>query len=266
MFDHFKRSITYLRISVTDLCNLRCQYCMPLEGIKLKPRKEILSFEEITGFTEIALKNGVNKIRLTGGEPLVRHGVITLVGMLSALEGIEDFGLTTNGILLTQFASRLKEAGITRLNVSLDTLSPERYAETTRIGKLQEVLDGLKAADDAGFTQTKLNCVIRSSPNEPDALAVSDFAEKNGYAVQYIRQMNLKTGKFWSVIGGKGGHCATCNRLRLSSDGKVFPCLFSDKYYSVRELGYERAFQLAVQNKPESGVSSKSNEFYSIGG
>ncbi len=135
MFDRFNRTINYLRISVTDRCNLRCRYCMPEEGIKLLRHEDILSFDEITGFTEVAVKHGVNKVRITGGEPLVRKGIVTLVKMIADIEGINDLSMTTNGVLLKDFAADLKTAGLHRVNISLDTTDPERFAYITRGGK-----------------------------------------------------------------------------------------------------------------------------------
>ena len=149
MFDRFNRSIDYLRISVTDRCNLRCTYCMPEEGIQLIDHSDILSFEEIVEFTRGAVKNGITKIRLTGGEPLVRKGIVELVAMLASIEGLEVLSMTTNGILLSQFAMVLKEKGLHRLNISLDTLDADKFREITRGGDIEKV-KGLKQSLDTG--------------------------------------------------------------------------------------------------------------------
>jgi cyclic pyranopterin phosphate synthase len=266
MIDCFDRKINYLRISVTDLCNFRCVYCMPAEGVPLKKHTQILSFEEIVEFTKVAVAKGINKIRLTGGEPLVRRGVVSLVKMIAEIDGVEDFGLTTNGVALSKLAQNLKTAGLHRLNVSLDSMNPDRFREITRGGELTHVLAGIKAADDAGFENTKINCVIQEFPDEPDAKEVAAFAEANGYKIRYIRRMCIKTGKFWSVIGGDGGKCDSCNRMRLSSEGMLYPCLFNDTSFSIRELGYEAALDQALYGKPESGHKSHHNEFYQLGG
>ncbi len=266
MKDNFNRKINYLRISVTDLCNLRCKYCMPEDGIKLIPHSDILSFEEIYNVTKKAVEFGVDKVRLTGGEPLVRKNIITLVAMLTEIEGIKDYAMTTNGILLAKFAEELKGAGLHRINVSLDSLDPERFRDITRGGDVNMVLDGLKAADSAGFKEIKINCVIKESSDELDAQEVAKFADKHGYLIRYIRRMNMEEGTFWAVQGGDGGNCEICNRIRLASDGKIYPCLFNDICYSVRELGIEDALKIAIGNKPESGHKSNNNEFYSIGG
>ena len=146
MQDAYKRHINYLRISVTDRCNLRCLYCMPEEGIPLIKHQDILSFEEIEGFTRTAVHYGINKVRITGGEPLVRKDITSLVEKLSAIEGIDDLSMTTNGILLEKFAFPLKQAGLNRINISLDTMDPERYRGITRHGDLGQVLAGIEAA------------------------------------------------------------------------------------------------------------------------
>ncbi|MCD6331873.1 MAG: radical SAM protein [Bacteroidales bacterium] len=266
MYDHFNRKINYLRVSVTDRCNLRCVYCMPPEGVKLMHHDDILRFHEILEVIRVAVELGVNKIRLTGGEPLVRRGIIDLVKDISTIRGIEDFSMTTNGILLDDFAVSLKEAGLQRVNISLDTLDAARYRQITRIGDLKQVLKGIDAAIDAGLQPVKLNCVIQSSPEEPDAVAVKEFATARGLEARFIYQMDLEKGIFKPVIGGEGGHCARCNRLRLTSNGLIKPCLFSNNGYSVRELGAREAILQAVAHKPASGSSSSTHRFYNIGG
>ena len=146
MFDQFNRRINYLRISVTDRCNLRCTYCMPEEGIVQIPHNQVLTFEEIVEIARIAVQHGFDKVRITGGEPLVRKGIVDLVRMLKTVEGITDLGLTTNGTLLKQFAQPLYDAGLKRINVSLDTLDPQKYKAITRVGTLSDVLEGLEEA------------------------------------------------------------------------------------------------------------------------
>src|SRR5664279_1180378 len=149
MFDRFNRKLDYLRISVTDRCNLRCTYCMPEEGIKLFHHNEILSFNEIVGFTKAAVMNGVSKVRVTGGEPLVRKGITALVRMLSDIEEIKDLSMTTNGTLLKQFAKELKSSGLQRVNISLDTVDPEKFTKITRTGNIADVFEGIDAARKA---------------------------------------------------------------------------------------------------------------------
>ncbi len=266
MYDRFNRHINYLRISVTDRCNLRCVYCMPVEGIQLLRHDDILSFAEITDVTRTAVELGIDKVRITGGEPLVRKGIVELVAMLASIDGIRDLAMTTNGTLLDRFAQPLADAGLHRVNISLDTLDPVKYTRITRRGKIDDVLRGIRAAKDAWLTPVKINCVVKKSSAEPDAQAVKAFAEENGLQPRFIREMDLETGDFGVVEGGEGGNCRLCNRLRLTSDGKIKPCLFSDLAYDVRELGAEQAIRLAVGDKPRSGTHSHINKFSNIGG
>lgn len=266
MYDCFNRKINYLRISVTDRCNLRCSYCMPEEGVTMLNHTDIISFEEIVEVVTAGVSLGIDKIRITGGEPLVRKGIVDLVGMLSAIRGIRDLSMTTNGQLLAEFAKPLAEAGLMRINVSLDTCDPDKYREITRVGELTKVIKGLVAAEQAGLKPIKLNCVVSGSSDEPDALGVKAFADNMGYEIRYIHQMNLKQGIFSHVEGGDGGNCSICNRLRLTSDGMIKPCLFSDVAFSIRELGVDQAIKLAMQNKPDKGTVNHWNQFYNIGG
>ncbi len=266
MFDRFKRRIHYLRISVTDRCNLRCVYCMPEQGITLVPHQDILSYEEIADIVRYAASRGVDKVRITGGEPLVRKGVADLVSMLSRIKGIIDLSMSTNGYFLEEFAEPLKKAGLGRVNVSLDALDAERYFEVTRGGDVARVLAGIQAAKKAGLNLIKLNCVVNKTSLEPDAKDVARFAGENRLQVQFIRRMEISQGKFWIVEGGTGGDCPKCNRLRLTSNGFLKPCLFSDLAFNVRDLGAEDAFDRALRAKPESGKQSKINAFYNIGG
>jgi len=266
MTDRFGRDITYLRISVTDLCNLRCLYCMPAEGVKHLSHADILSFEEIVAVAEAAVALGVVKVRITGGEPLVRRGIVDLVRALAGLDGIQDLAMTTNGILLADHAAALAEAGLHRVNISLDTLDPARFRELTRGGDVQRVLEGIAAADAAGLRPIKLNCVAAESGSEDDVESVKRFGLERGLEVRVIRVMHFETGRFSVVEGGSGGDCKRCNRLRLSSDGHIRPCLFSDVALSVRELGPEEALRRAIAEKPEMGEPCTHNWMYGIGG
>src|SRR5664280_2578531 len=160
MLDRFNREINYLRISVTDRCNLRCRYCMPEEGIRLLRHEDILSFDEITGFTKAAVRNGITKVRITGGEPLVRKGIVSLVKMVASIDGIKDLSMTTNGVMLKEFALDLKKAGLHRVNISLDTADPDRFSQITRGGNINDVMSGIISAKDAGLLPVKINCVI----------------------------------------------------------------------------------------------------------
>lgn len=265
MFDTYNRPINYLRVSVTDKCDLRCHYCMPPEGVSLLDHRDILSYEEFVEVIKVAVELGIEKVRITGGEPLVKRNIVGLVSMISKIDGIRDFGMTTNGTRLREYASQLARAGLHRVNVSLDAVDPGRYREITRCGDVNKVLDGIDAAIDAGLTPVKLNCVIMQSVDEPDAQDVAEYADKKGLEVRYIRRMTTTKGEFWPVIGGDGGHCETCNRLRLTCSGNVKPCLFSDIKFNVRELGIRQALEMAIKYKPEAGCTSN-NEFYRVGG
>jgi cyclic pyranopterin phosphate synthase len=239
---------------------------MPEAGIKLMKHQDILSFDEILEIATQAVSLGIDKIRITGGEPLVRKGIVDLVKMIADIDGIHDFGMTTNGTLLPKFAHELKKAGLHRVNISLDTVNPEKYKAITRIGSLQDALNGIDAALEAGLNPVKINCVVEKSKDEVEAIRVSSYARIKGLQVRYIPQMNLYEGTFGEVIGGSGGHCAACNRLRLTSNGMIKPCLFSDLEYSTRELGAKKAILMALENKPSCGSISQKGNFYNIGG
>lgn len=266
MLDRYNRNINYLRISVTDRCNLRCTYCMPEDGVTILQHKDILTFDEIVDFTKVAVSLGINKVRITGGEPLVRRGIVDLIRMIAEIDGIDDLSMTTNAILMQQFAKPLFDAGLHRINVSLDTTDPEKFKAITRGGNIEDVFNGLEEAKRVGFNPIKINCVIEKSSSEPDALAVKEFALKQGFEVRFIPVMKLDKGIFGQVEGGEGGNCATCNRLRLTANGFIKPCLFSDLGYSVRELGAKTAIEMAIGLKPESGTSNQNGKFYNIGG
>ncbi|NQU86309.1 MAG: radical SAM protein [Mariniphaga sp.] len=265
MYDPFKRDINYLRISVTDRCNLHCTYCIPEEGLRLLEHDDILSFEEIEEFTRHAVSQGIKKIRLTGGEPLVRKGIVALVEKISKIDGIEDLSMTTNGSLLDKFANPLKEAGLNRINISLDTVNAENYCNATRNGDIKNVFKGIDAARDVGLEPIKINCVLMGQP-ENEIQALKSFCLERNLPLRFIHQMNLKTGEFSKVKGGDGGNCAICNRIRLLPNGDVKPCLFSDLSFNVRKLGIENAFNLAIGKKPKAGTYNKSGTFSQIGG
>ncbi|MFH0865616.1 MAG: radical SAM protein [Bacteroidota bacterium] len=266
MYDRFNRKINYLRISITDRCNLRCEYCMPSLGIKLLKHDEILRFEEIIEFVKVAVSKGIDKIRITGGEPLVRKNMMHFIKEMSQIKSITDLSLTTNGVLLEEFAQPLKNAGLHRVNISLDTVDPDRYTALTRGGDIKKVVRGIVAAKKAGLMPIKINCVVNESSGEADAVGVKAFCETMGFDVRFIHRMRLDTGNFSVVEGGTGGDCSRCNKLRLSSDGKLRPCLFNDIAVNIRKTGYEKAIELAIAQKPEHGTVSKQNKFNEIGG
>jgi cyclic pyranopterin phosphate synthase len=285
MHDAFGRKVDYLRISVTDRCNMRCQYCMPEAGMHFFEHEHVLTYAEITAFVrDIAVPLGISRLRLTGGEPLVRKDLHVLAGQLAALPGIRDLALTTNGVLLAAQAEALRRAGVTRLNVSLDSLRPERYRHVTRGAELARVWAGLDAAEAAGFAPLKLNCVVMRGFNEDE---VADFAAltlDRGWHVRFIEFMPIGDhalyeqvghvatrevqdrirerfaleplapsevvgngpARYWRVPGARGSvgfisqmshdFCEACNRVRLTSDGKLRHCLLSDHELDVRAL------------------------------
>lgn len=239
---------------------------MPAEGIELMQHDDILSFEEIVVVVKTGVKNGITKVRLTGGEPLVRKGIVDLVKMISEVDGVEDLAITTNGTLLEQLAQPLKDAGLKRVNISLDTLDPEKYTDLTRGGSVESVFRGIKAAQNAGFDPIKINCVIMKSADEPDALAVKKFAKENGLGIRFIHQMDLQTGEFSKVEGGEGGDCKSCNRIRLTANGGFKPCLFNDNCFNIKEFGVNEAMVKAIAAKPKAGSKNLSGKFYNIGG
>ena len=266
MLDRFNRKINYLRISVTDRCNLRCQYCMPVEGINWIEHNKIITYEEIVEIVKKSVSLGIDKFRITGGEPLVRKGIVDLIKMIAVVEGVKDLALTTNGILLEQNAENLAKAGLHRINISLDTINPEKFRKISRGGDINAVLRGIKSAQLAGLSPIKINCVVNNNSLEEDAMEVKKFCKENNLQVRFIHQMNLAEGSFAKVEGGTGGDCKVCNRLRVTSNAKIKPCLFSDMEYDIRVLGIDKAFEMALNAKPEKGTKNLTNNFNNIGG
>ncbi|MDD7305030.1 MAG: GTP 3',8-cyclase MoaA [Peptoniphilaceae bacterium] len=274
MLDNFNRNINYLRISLTDLCNFRCKYCMPKDGIYKKPRSEILTFEEIYYIAHLFVENGIDKIRITGGEPLIRKGVVNFVESLGSLEKIKDLAMTTNASLLKDKAYSLKKAGLDRVNVSLDTLNPKTFKDLTG-GDLKDVLDGIKAAADVGLG-IKLNTVLLKGINEKEINDFLNLTYQYDIDVRFIEVMpigptasyakdkflscddiientNLRKidnkdpsspASLYKLEGAKGrvgfiepiSHkfCKSCNRLRLTSDGYLKACLHSDRLIDLK--------------------------------
>jgi cyclic pyranopterin phosphate synthase len=215
---------------------------------------------------KIAVGFGIDKIRLTGGEPLVRKGITDLITMISKIGGINDLALTTNGILLDQFARQLASAGLKRVNISLDTVNPEKYKYITRGGNIEHVLSGIESAKIAGLHPVKINAVLADSFSKNDRKDLEAFCLRNNLELRFIHPMNLGTGKFHSVEGGVGGRCNLCNRIRLTTNYLIKPCLFNGKGYDIRELGIVSALKMAVENKPLDGSINTVDEFYNIGG
>ena len=312
MQDRYARNITYLRLSVTDLCSLRCRYCMPADGIPKRDHRDVCSVEELVEIARAAVDCGVRKVRLTGGEPLVRRGILEICRGIAAIPGVEELCLTTNGLSLPQLAGPLKEAGVSRLNISLDTLRPDRYAYITRVGRLEEAFRGLKAAAEAGFTGTKLNVVLMKGFNDDEIPDFLDLSCRYPVEVRFIELMPIGEGRNAQFLpaeavlesnpylrplegsgvarryrspGGRGtvgliepmSHrfCGECDRIRVTADGKLKPCLHSDQEIPLRGLHGEelrQAMRDGVAAKPqrhhmnETGRSEAGRNMHQIGG
>ncbi len=236
--DVYQRHIEYLRLSVTDRCNLRCRYCMPLEGVVKKEQPNILSYEEMARLAAVFVGLGVKSIRITGGEPLVRKDLPRLVAKLKAIEGLEEVLLTTNGFQLKEMASELKQAGLSRINIHLDTLDPETYRRITRWGDIDDVLSGIQAAQDVGLDPIKLNCVLLNNYNEDEVEAMTYFAAERGLVLRFIELMPLGPGKEMqenflptqSVVESLSKHWTLVPYSQRFGRGPA-------EYYKVAELG-----------------------------
>lgn len=298
MLDGYGRTIRYLRLSVTDKCNCRCVYCMPATGVPRCRHEGLLSFEELTEVVRAATTLGVRKVRVTGGEPLARRGVVDLCRMVAAVPGVEELDMTTNATMLAPVAADLRAAGVTRLNVSLDTLDPERYRAVTRVGTLADALAGIRAAREAGFGSSadsplKINCVLMGGVNVDEVPRLVDMAQREPVEVRFIELMPMGECALWPrerfvsanvVLDacpeleriGTGGvaelyrgpgfagrvgliravshrFCSACDRIRVTADGRVKPCLHSAAEVSVRGLhgeGLARALARAILMKP----------------
>ncbi|MBM4310716.1 MAG: GTP 3',8-cyclase MoaA [Deltaproteobacteria bacterium] len=311
MIDNYHRHISYLRISLTDRCNLRCIYCMPPEGIGLLDHAEVLRLEEIERIAAAAARLGISRIRITGGEPLVRRGVIDLVRDLMKLPGIEDVSLTTNGILLAEHAAALRSAGMRRINISLDTLDAEKYRRITRGGDIQRVLEGISEARRQGFSPIKVNVVAMRGINDDEIAEFARLTIERPVHIRFIEFMPVGISTEWdqnsfisssetrdiiSRVGtlypvercGKSGpaamyrlegaagqlgfisplsnhFCDTCNRMRLTADGKLRTCLFSDQEIdlkkflrsSVSDQALEEIISEAIKSKPKGHTISE---------
>lgn len=305
LIDTYNRKIDYIRISVTDRCNLRCIYCMPSDGVREITHSEILTYEEIIRILSIATNLGIKKVRITGGEPLVRKGLPYLIKTISNLGAIEEISLTTNGVLLKRFAKELKEAGLNRLNISLDSMDPKRYEEITKGNNLSDVWEGIRAAEELGFSPIKINMVPIRGFNDNEIKEFAALTFNKPYHIRFIEFMPTGAKDIWSkekyistkelkeaiselgelkpiknewgsgpaknfkLLNAKGvigfisavsdHFCAGCNRLRLTSDGKLRPCLFSDSEIDLKKALREgcdddelqRLLLLGLQIKPE---------------
>lgn len=313
MKDRFGRNITYLRISVTDLCNLRCKYCMPESGVKSLCHSDILSIEEIVEIVKVASKNGIKKIRLTGGEPLVRRGFINLCKQISKIDEIEDIAITTNGVYLKDMADELFENKVRRINFSLDTLIKEKYNDITRRNDFDKTMESLFYAIKKGF-KVKINVVLIGGFNDDEIQDFVNLANKYDLEVRFIELMQIGETANWSkdkfvsnkivlekvpklefdgisgvakiykIKGQKGriglispiscSFCEDCNRIRLTSDGKLKPCLHSKDEINLKGLSgeeLEEVFKRGIFEKPEKhhledGKSESARDMNKIGG
>ena len=301
MKDRYGRTIKYLRLSVTDLCNCRCVYCMGENGVPRLPHSAILSFEEIEEIVRAAVSLGVTKVRLTGGEPLVRRGIDELIRRLRGIEGVEELAMTTNGARLAEYAEALKEAGLDRLNVSLDTLDPEKFRRITRIGELRDTLDGLDAASRAGFERIKLNTVLMGGVNDDEIAEIAALAKDGAFDVRFIELMPIGectdwdrrrflpaervleylpkgervpsdgVAELWRPAGFRGtvglirplSHrfCADCDRIRVTADGCLKPCL-----HSAREIPLRGKHGEALVRTIAEGMQAKPREHHMADG
>ena len=313
MKDRFGRNITYLRISVTDLCNLRCKYCMPESGVESLCHSDILSIEEIVEIVKVASKNGIKKIRLTGGEPLVRRGFINLCKQISKIDEIEDIAITTNGVYLKEMADELFENKVRRINFSLDTLIKEKYNDITRRNDFDKAMESLFYAIKKGF-KVKINVVLIGGFNDDEIQDFVNLVNKYDLEVRFIELMQIGETANWSkdkfvsnkivlekvpelefdgvsgvakiykIKGQKGriglispiscSFCEDCNRIRLTSDGKLKPCLHSKDEINLKGLSgeeLEEVFKRGIFEKPEKhhledGKSESARDMNKIGG
>ncbi len=265
MFDRFDRPITYLRISVTDRCNLRCRYCMPPGGVPLRRHRDLLSFEQITAVARAAVGLGVSKVRLTGGEPLVRRGIVELVRMLAGTEGLGHLAMTTNGTLLPGLAGELRQAGLDSLNVSLDTLDGARYRFLTDGGSIDDALAGIEAARAAGFP-LKINMVVLDDTAATEVGGMRRFCAEKGVRLQLINHFDLGREKTESYGFDRPPACARCNRIRLLADGMLKPCLHSDLEVPLDFSRLEESLREAVLAKPRRGGTCRNRAMSQIGG
>jgi len=265
MRDSFDRDVTYLRISVTDKCNLRCRYCMPPEGVNLRRHGDFLSLEQMAAVARAAAGLGIAKVRLTGGEPLVKRGIVDLVAMIAAIDGVEHLAMTTNGTLLASLARPLREAGLDSINLSLDTLDPGRYRELTRGGNIDDALAGLSAALAAGFP-VKINMVMLGDTPAGEVDRMRDFAAAQGARLQLINHFSVAETKRDQPAFDRPPPCERCNRIRLTADGMLKPCLHSDEEIRLDFTRLEESLREAILAKPQRGGACTERAMSQIGG
>lgn len=267
MHDLFGRRINYLRISVTDKCNIRCRYCMPAAGVPLRPHSDVLRIEQFLQVAQVGAELGITKVRLTGGEPLVRRGVLQLVHGLGKIPTLTKIGITTNGILLPPVAQELYDAGLTSLNISIDSLDPERYRHITRGGSLEAALHGVFTAQRIGFREIKINKVVTGDPlDHEDEIALREFCRENGLKLQRIAEYRLSEEKRDAIGVERPLPCAECNRIRLLSNGNLKPCLHSNEEVPIDWDDVAGSLRRAVLLKPERGTVCNNRSMVEIGG
>ncbi len=268
MLDKFNRSITYLRISLTNNCNLRCSYCMPDGFIPQNSESKLLSLENIIKIVEIGTEIGIKKIRLTGGEPLLRKGVVGLIKSIKGIPGIDEVTLTTNAVLLKKMAKPLMDAGLDRINISIDTLDPKKYKEITRGGNLLKVFEAIDAINEIGFKNTKLNTVVMPEFNGDEIESIKKFCDDKGLKLQRINHYSLSdiNSIDKSYNAERPLSCGVCNRIRLTADGKIKSCLFSDTEISLDLNNIKESLISAINTKPENGTKNSTRENWQIGG
>ncbi len=239
---------------------------MPAEGIPLKNHKDIMSFEDIVKTARAAAELGIKKIRLTGGEPLVRRGIVELTSMLKKVDGIEHLAMTTNGIYLDTLAKPLREAGLDSVNISLDTLDPERYRKITRIGDITRVLRGIEAARRVTFERIKINMVVMNDTTDEEIAALRSFCRDRGLKLQMINHYELTKEKLDAYTYDRPPKCSMCNRIRLTADGFLKPCLHSNQEIPVDIEDPGISIKQAILDKPENGQVCTNRSMVEIGG
>jgi len=266
MRDSFERTIRYLRVSVTELCNLRCEYCSP-EGACSKGEGGPLPLEALESIVAAAVGLGVDKVRITGGEPLLREGIVGFVARLAALPGLKLLSMTTNGTLLGPAAAGLAEAGLMSVNVSLDSVDPGEYRRVTGGGRLGDALDGIEAALAAGLA-VKVNAVVAEGDPDggPRAEAVERYARGVGAGFQRIRRYDPASPKVYDPDFDRPPPCAACDRIRLLADGRLLACLHSSACVSVDLGRIEESILACVAMKPRAGVEGTIAPLREIGG
>ncbi len=265
MLDRFDREISYLRISVTEHCNLLCSYCVPVGCVLKQSNDDRLSAETIIRIVREAEAVGIRKVRLTGGEPLVRKDIVEIVAGIKECSHIEHLAMTTNAVLLPRYAERLRDAGLDTVNISLDSLDDNKYADLTRNGRLEHAMRGIEAARSVGFT-IKINMVVFNETGDSEVQAMQRFCDENGMALQLINHYDLTSTKFNRYRFDRPPNCLECNRIRLLADGCLKPCLHSNDEIPVDMENICESLERAVFAKPLYGTVCTNRSMVQIGG